>query len=133
MTANEQAVAKVLDAYNVALNSASTDAVMPLYMDDGVFMPPYSPSAIGAAEVRKAYDNVFAAIRLTVKFNIAEIVEMSPEWVFARTNSAGSTLNHSTGKTSAEGNQELFIFRKDRDGKFKIARYSFSTTNPPTK
>jgi hypothetical protein len=53
--------------------------------------------------------------------------------VFARTNSAGTTLNHATGKTSAEGNQELFIFRKDRDGKFKIARYSFSTTNPPAK
>jgi uncharacterized protein (TIGR02246 family) len=133
MTANEIAVAAVLDAYNVALNSADTNAVMPLYMADGVFMPPYSPSAVGTAAVRKAYDDVFAAIRLTVKFNVAEIVEMSPDWVFARTNSAGTTLNHATGKTSAEGNQELFIFRKDRDGKFKIARYSFSTTNPPSK
>jgi uncharacterized protein (TIGR02246 family) len=133
MTANEQAVAKVLDAYNVALNSADTNAVMPLYMDDGVFMPPYSPSAVGSAALRKAYDDVFAAIRLTVKFNVAEIVEMSPDWVFARTNSAGNTLNHATGKTSAEGNQELFIFRKDRDGQFKIARYSFSTTNPQRK
>jgi uncharacterized protein (TIGR02246 family) len=133
MTSNELAVAEVLAAYNNALNSSDTNAVMPLYMEDGVFMPPYSPSAVGAAAVRQAYDAVFAAIRLTVKFDIAEIVEMSPEWVFARTNSAGNTLNHATGKTSAEGNQELFIFRKDSDGKFKIARYSFSTTNPPAK
>jgi ketosteroid isomerase-like protein len=80
--------------------------------------------------VRKAYDDVFAAIRLSVKFNVAEIVELSPDWVFARTNSAGTTLTHATGQTSAEGNQELFIFRKDHDGKFRIARYSFSTTNP---
>jgi uncharacterized protein (TIGR02246 family) len=133
MTANEQAVAEVLASSNEALNSSDTNAVMPLYMEDGVFMPPYSPSAVGFAQVRKAYDDVFAAIRLTVKFNIAEIVEMSPEWVFARTNSAGTTLNHASGKTSAEGNQELFIFRKDRDRKFKISRYSFSTTNPPAK
>jgi uncharacterized protein (TIGR02246 family) len=133
MTANEQAVAGVLAAYNEALNSSDTNAVMPLYTDDGVFMPPYSPSAVGLAAVRKAYEAVFSAIRLTVKFNIAEIVEMGPDWVFARTNSAGSTLNHATGKASAEGNQELFIFRKDRDGKFKIARYSFSTTNPQSK
>lgn len=133
MTANEQAVADVLAAYNAALNSSDTDAVMPLYTEDGVFMPPYSPSAVGLAAVRKAYDAVFAAIRLTVKFDVAEIFEMSPDWVFARTNSAGTTLNYATGKTSAEGNQELFIFRKDRDGKFKIARYSFSTTNPPNK
>jgi uncharacterized protein (TIGR02246 family) len=130
MTANEKAVAEVLAAYNVALNSSDTNAVMPLYADDGVFMPPYSPSAVGSAAVRKAYDAVFKAIKLTVKFNVAEIVEMSPEWVFARTNSAGTTLNHATGSTTTEGNQELFIFRKDRDGKFKIARYSFSTTSP---
>jgi uncharacterized protein (TIGR02246 family) len=130
MTPNEQAVAEVLAAYNAALNASDTSAVMPLYTDDGVFMPPYSQSAVGREAVRKAYDDVFAAIRLTVKFNVAEIVEMTPNWVFARTNSAGTTLTHATGKTSAEGNQELFIFRKDRDGKFRIARYSFSTTNP---
>ena len=130
MTPNEQAVADVLAAYNTALNSSDADAVMLLYTDDGVFMPPYSRSAVGREAVRRAYDDVFAAIQLTVKFNVAEIVEMSPNWVFARTNSAGTTLTHATGKTSAEGNQELFIFRKDRDSKFRIARYSFSTTNP---
>jgi uncharacterized protein (TIGR02246 family) len=130
MTANESAVAETLSAYNQALNSSDTNAVMPLYAQDGVFMPPYSPSAVGLAEVRKAYDAVFAVIQLTVKFQIAEIVEMSPDWVFARTNSAGTTLNHATGAISKEGNQELFIFRKEKDGKFRIARYSFSTTNP---
>lgn len=133
MTPNEQAVADVLAAYNVALNSSDTNQVMPLYADDGVFMPPYSPSALGRSEVRKAYDAVFKAIRLTVQFKVVEIVEVSPEWVFARTNSAGKTLNHATGKTSSEGNQELFLFRKDADGKFKIARYSFSPTQPPGK
>jgi uncharacterized protein (TIGR02246 family) len=130
MTANERSVAEVLSAYNQALNSSDTNAVMPLYTGDGVFMPPYSPSAVGLAEVRKAYELVFAAIKLTVKFDVAEVVEMSPEWVFARTNSAGTTLNRATGVTTKEGNQELFIFRKEKDGKFKIARYSFSTTNP---
>ena len=130
MTANESAVAETLSAYSQALNSSDTNALMPLYAQDGVFMPPYSPSAVGLAEVRKAYDAVFASIQLTVKFKIAEIVEMSPDWVFARTKSAGTTLNHATGAISKEGNQELFIFHKEKDGKFRIARYSFSTTNP---
>jgi uncharacterized protein (TIGR02246 family) len=133
MTENEKNISKVLSSYNAALNSSDTNAVMPLYAEDGVFMPPYSRSAVGAAEVRKAYDAVFKTIKLTVKFNIEEIVEMSPEWVFARTNSAGTTLNHATGATTSEGNQELFLFRKDRDGKFKIARYSFSPTKPPSR
>ena len=130
MTPNEKAVAEVLTAYEAALNSSDTNAVMPLYADDGVFMPPYSPSAVGREEVRKAYDAVFKAIQLTVQFAVAEIVQVSTDWVFARTNSAGTTLIHATRETTAERNQELFLFRKDKDGKFKIARYSFSTTNP---
>jgi uncharacterized protein (TIGR02246 family) len=133
MTFAEKAVADLLATYNEALNSSDTSAVMPLYAEDGVFMPPYGSSAVGLAAVREAYDAVFKAIKLTVKFEVAEIVEMSPDWVFARTNSAGTTLNHATRKTSAEGNQELFLFRKGKDGKFKIARYSFSPTKPPDK
>jgi ketosteroid isomerase-like protein len=81
--------------------------------------------------VRRAYDAVFEAIKLTVTFKVAEIVEMGPDWAFARTNSAGTVEVHATGTSGAEANQELFIFRKDKDGSWKIARYSFSTTNPP--
>lgn len=55
---------------------------------------------------------------------------MTPGWVFARTNSAGTTTDHATGAKRAEGNQELFIFNKDASGAWKIARYSFSSTNP---
>jgi len=58
MTANEKAVADVLSAYNRALNSSDTNAVMPLYAQDGVFMAPYSPSAVGWAEVPKTYEAV---------------------------------------------------------------------------
>jgi ketosteroid isomerase-like protein len=94
-------------------------------------MPPYSQSAIGAAAVRQAYDAVFRAIKLSVKFNVAEVVEIAPNWAFARTNSAGTVTVYATGAKSAEANQELFIFRKVTDGSWKIARYSFSTTNPP--
>jgi len=131
MNANEKAVADVLAKYQDALNASDTDAVMPLYTEDGVFMPPYSQSAIGAAAVRQAYDAVFTAIKLSVKFNVAEVVEIAPNWAFARTNSAGTVTVHATGAKSAEANQELFILRKGSDGKWKIARYSFSSTNPP--
>ena len=130
MNPNEKAVADVLAKYQDALNGSDTDAVMRLYADDGVFMPPYSPSAVGASAVRKAYDAVFKAIKLSVKFNVAEVVEMAPNWVFARTNSAGTTTINATGAKSAEANQELFIFGKGPDGSWKIARYSFSSTKP---
>jgi uncharacterized protein (TIGR02246 family) len=131
MSAATEGVTALLAKYNEALNASSTDAVMPLYAEDGVFMPPYSQSAVGLAAVRKAYDAVFKAITLNVKFTIAEIVDLGPGWAFARTNSAGTTTDHATGAKSAEGNQELFVLKRDDDGSWKIARYSFSPTNPP--
>ena len=130
MSTATEGVTALLAKYNEALNASSTHAVMPLYAEDGVFMPPYSESAVGSAAVREAYDAVFKAITLNVKFTIAEILELAPGWAFARTNSAGTTTDHATGRKRAEGNQELFIFRKDQDGAWKIARYSFSSTNP---
>jgi uncharacterized protein (TIGR02246 family) len=131
MSPTKEAITEVLAKYNDALNASSTDAVMRVYAEEGVFMAPYSPSAVGSEALRKAYDAVFKSITLNVKFTIAEIVDLAPEWAFARTNSAGTTLDHATGTRSAEANQELFIFRKDSGGSWKIARYSFSSTNPP--
>jgi uncharacterized protein (TIGR02246 family) len=127
MNANEKAVAEVLAKYEDALNQSDTNAVMKLYASDGVFMPQHSPSSVGTDEVRRAYDAVFKTIKLTVKFNVAEIVELAPNWVFARTNSVGTVKVHATGAGGLEANQELFLFQKV-GGAWKIARYCFSTT-----
>jgi uncharacterized protein (TIGR02246 family) len=132
MNADEKAIGAVLAKYQDALNQSNTDAVMKLYAADGVFMPQNSPSSVGAQAVRKAYEAVFDAITLSVKFDIAEVRQLAPEWAFARTNSAGRVKVNATGETSAEGNQELFVFQKVGDT-WKIARYCFSTTNPPAQ
>ena len=130
---DESGIRHVMSSYEEALNASNTAAVLPLYTEDGVFMAPNNQSAVGKAAVRTAYDAVFAAITLKVKFTIAELVLMSPEWAFVRTNSAGTNKINKTGAISPEGNQELFIFNKGADGKWRIARYSFSSTNPPPR
>jgi uncharacterized protein (TIGR02246 family) len=130
MNADEKAVASVLAQYQNALNQSNTDAVMKLYSSDGVFMSQHFPSSVGADAVRKAYLAVFEAITLSVEFKVAEVVQVAPDWAFARTNSAGTVKVHATGTSSPEANQELFVFQKI-GGAWKIARYCFSTTNPP--
>jgi uncharacterized protein (TIGR02246 family) len=127
---DESAIRHVMSSYEEALNASNTAAVLPLYAEDGVFLAPNNQSAVGKAAVRTAYDAVFQAITLKVKFTIAELVLMSPEWAFVRTNSAGTNKINKTGAVSPEGNQELFVFNKAPDGTWRIARYSFSSTNP---
>ena len=53
-TADETAIRSVLSAYEEAMNASNTEAVMPLYTDDGVFMPPNNRSAVGKAAVRQS-------------------------------------------------------------------------------
>jgi uncharacterized protein (TIGR02246 family) len=130
MNSDEKAVAAVLARYEKALNESDTGAVMKLYASDGVFMAQSFPSSVGADAVRKAYETVFKTIKLSVKFSVGEVVQVVPEWAFARTNSAGEVTINETGAKSAEANQELFIFHKV-DGAWQIARYCFSTTNSP--
>jgi uncharacterized protein (TIGR02246 family) len=130
MNADESSVALVLKDYHSALNGSDTEAVLKLYAPDGVFMPEHSPSSVGIAALRRAYDAVFTAITLTVEFENAEVRQIAPDWAFARTNSAGRTKNNATGVEGPEANQELFLFQKI-DAAWKIARYCFCTTNPP--
>ena len=103
---------------------------MKLYAPDGVFMPQHSPSSVGADAIRKAYDAVFNTIKLDVDFRVAEVRQIATDWPFARTNSAGKVKVKATGNSGPEANQELFLFQRI-DDTWKIARYCFSTTNPP--
>ena len=130
MNHEETAAAALLAEYERALNAADTNAVMKLYAGDGVFIPQHSPSSVGADAVRRAYDRVFASIRLQVTFAVAEIRIIGGDWAFARTNSAGTVTVVATGATSAEANQELFVLQRVGSD-WKIARYCFSTTNAP--
>ena len=124
------AITETLRSYQAALNASDTDAVMALYAEDGVFMPQHFPSAVGVEQVRGAYDAVFAAIKLNVAFEIVEIVPLTDDWAFARTNSAGTVTVLASGGSGPEQNQELFVLQRV-NGEWKIARYAFSNTNPP--
>jgi hypothetical protein len=55
MTDAEAGIKETMAAYNAALNGGDTMAVLSLYTDDGVFMPPYSQSAVSKEGVKKAY------------------------------------------------------------------------------
>jgi uncharacterized protein (TIGR02246 family) len=128
--ADKVAITSVLSAYEAALNASDIEAIRRLFTEDVVLMRPFRPSVVGKAAVRQPFAAGPRVSKLNIKFTIAEIVEMAPDWAFARTNSAGTITVTATGTTSPEANQELFIFRKDADRAWKIARYSFSPTIP---
>ena len=127
---SKQAIETLLHSYESSLNASDVDAVLKLYAADGVFMPQHAPSQVGLDAIRATYSQVFEMITLAITFDILEVEVISDEWAYARTTSAGTTTINATGDQIPEGNQELFLLRKQADGEWKIARYIFSTTNP---
>ena len=121
-------IQSVLRSYEAALNANAIDTILYLYGSEPVFMPQHAPALVGRDAVRDGYEQVFATIKLDVRFEIHEIEEAG-DYAWARTSSAGRTTILAAGAQVAEGNNELFIFRRE-NGAWKIHRYLFATTHP---
>jgi len=125
-------IESTLSSYNAVLNAGETAAVLPLYTEDGNIHAPYSQSAIGPRRrYAKAYDDVFQEL----KFNgssISRDLQMAPTWAYVRTNSAGTTAHHSTGKTPRKANQNSSSFKKAMTAR-EESPATASPHQPPTK
>ncbi len=121
-----QAIKNLITQYETQLNASNADAILTLYSSKPIFMPQHSSAQVGRAAVASAYQAVFNAIKLDIKFTIYEVV-VTGNSAWARTSSSGQTTILAKNVTIAEGNNELFIFKKE-NGKWKIHRYLFSTS-----
>ncbi|WP_178391871.1 YybH family protein [Caballeronia sordidicola] len=122
------AIEATIAQYFQALNHGNLDGVLTLYTDDPVLLPFLHPTVVGTEAVRKNYENTFPQIRFQMHSTIQELVQMSPEWAYVRTESAGIFTPTKTGLGAPTTFHELFLLRKTSDGKWHIARYSFSPT-----
>jgi hypothetical protein len=107
--------------------------VLPLYTEYGVVMPRYGRSVVKAA-VEKADDARLPRAKIQREVHNRETGRYGSlsEPMFARIQLVQRFIIR-RARTTAESNQELFIFKKGDDGKWRIARYTFSPTNPPAK
>ncbi len=114
----------ILQTYETALNHNDIDTILGLYGCEPVFMPQHAPALIGRDAVRADYEQVFATIKRAIRFDLHE-VEEADDW--ARTSSAGHIRILAAGVEVNEGHNELFVFRRERGGVWKIHRYLCST------
>lgn len=85
------------------------------------FSQPWSGAIVASLRQRRS-----TVTTLSVDFDIPEIVDMSEEYAFTRTVSAGQP-QLKFGYESAEANQKLFVLRTEDLG-WEIARYFFCSS-----
>ena len=118
-------IEQVIRAYETALNANDVDTILSLYSVDPVFMPQGAPALVGRSAVRAGYEHVFNTIKLNVRFAVHEIEEAG-DWAWVRTSSTGRTRVLAADTEVDEGNNELFVFRRE-GGAWRIHRYLFAT------
>lgn len=123
-------IQSILKIYENALNVADINTILNLYGSDPVFMPQNAPALIGRDAVRAGYEQVFNTIQLNVRFDIHEIEETG-DWAWVRTSSSGRTRILAADFEVIEGNNELFVFRRENT-EWRIHRYLFATNQPRT-
>lgn len=122
-------IEEVLQAYEAALNASDTDRALTVFAPDGVFMAPNSHAAVGGDAIRRAYNDIFQTVTFDTELTVEEVVQVAPNWAFARTSSNGYVTVNAIRQRVPDANHELFIFQRGDDHAWKIARYSFATTN----
>lgn len=125
---DEASIQALIDRYNTHLNAGDTDSIMGLYGQEPVFMPQNAPAQRGRAAVARAYAQVFSQISLKIRFQ-THALETFGDTAWARTSSAGETRILANGSIVEEGNNELFVFKREQ-GQWKIHQYLFASNLP---
>jgi len=124
-------IADILEVYGKTISQSDLESLVNLYAEDAVLLPQYGLASVGVPAIRKAYQVAFATFKLNVVFIVDEIRQVAPEWIFARSHSTGTVILNVNGQNGPViANQELWIFQNVNRA-WKIARYCFTTTNPP--
>lgn len=124
----EQAIRQTLTHYETALKASDTPTIVKLYTADGVQMAPDAPAAVGSTAVQAAYDGTFKAIALDLQFNVDEIKLLNRDTALLRTHSVGTLkVNGTTQPAGPAAFKELFLLKRQADGRWLFTHYSFST------
>lgn len=118
----------IMERYAAALRSNNVEALVALYAADGVFMREDLPAVAGTEALRASYRQVFATLKVDLRFAIQE-TEVAGDMAWLRTTSKGRIKTLATGVEADESFNGLVVFRRE-GGTWKIRCYLYASNKP---
>jgi uncharacterized protein (TIGR02246 family) len=118
MTDDEWAIRELVDTWMRSSLCGDTATVLSLMTDDVVFMVP-GREPFGR-EVFEAAANAMGSVRIEGSNEIIEI-QVLGTWAFTR-NRVNLTMTPPTGEPMRRSGHTLTLFRKEADGRWRLAR-----------
>jgi ketosteroid isomerase-like protein len=127
-----QAVEKAAHGgYVAAINSNDTDTLLSDLTDDIVYQAPGAPEVVGKAAVKAWVASYFSAYQTRwEKTSIGFTV--SGDWAFERYTYKSTDTDRKTGAVTTDVGKGINVFRREADGKWRVAIDGWSSDKSPT-
>jgi uncharacterized protein (TIGR02246 family) len=123
------AIKEKLRQYAVTINDGDFEGWISLWTDDGIQMPPDTPTRIGKEQIRKGMKPAFDQFILKMAITNKETT-VSGDFGFARGTFTETLIPKAGGEAEKYEGKYLSIFEKQTDGFWKIARDCFNFDGP---
>ena len=133
MEADIAAIKEIGNQYAVACNTGDFDLWISLWADDGVQMPPNTPTRIGKEQIREAMRPAFDQMNLDITIHSVEEAKVYGDLGLTR-------CTYTLKATPKAGGDEivlmpdgkaLTLYERQADGSWKIVYDCFNSNTPP--
>src|SRR5207249_600842 len=114
-------IRRVHERLTAAINVGDLETAMSTYADDMIYMLPNEPQAAGKEAVRTWVGNMLNQFLCELAVSVAE-VEVAGDWAFDRGTYTLKLTPKSSGSASNEAGNYLFLFHRQVDRSWKLAR-----------
>jgi len=119
--ADAAAARRIVDTGISAVNARNLDAVLVLYADDAVLLPPDGEAVLGKQAIKAYYQSTFEDLSPELSFSSEEIITDNA-WAFSRGKAVGRVTSTKTGAARSVNEKYIMILRRQPDGSWRIAR-----------
>ena len=127
------AIKEVLNQYAVASNAGDFDLWISLWADDGVRMPPDTPTMIGKEQIREAVKPAFDQMTVDIAITSVEDARVYGDLGLTRCKYKVDMTPRAGGETihAMRDGKALTLYERQSDGSWKIVYDCFNSNVPP--
>ena len=121
--ADVEAIKGVIEQLVESYTAGNLDSFVNSFTDDAVCMLPNRPPVIGKDAWRADMHRRFERSTVSDMDSTSEEIVVSGDWAFEWHNESAIYTSKETGESRQAFNKGVFIFRRQVDGSWRIARY----------
>ena len=133
LEADIAAIKEMLNQYAIGCNTGDFDLWMSLWADDGVQMPPGTPTRIGKAQIREGMKPAFDEMNLDIAILSIEDAKVHGDLGLTRCTYTLKATPKAGGETisAMPDGKALTLYGRQSDGSWKIVYDCFNSNVPP--